>query len=68
MVGNDNIELLVYLGAFVADEGDKVSELTTRFPGSSWRSYVHRIGRTSDDDRAGVHPLSRACQDRPRAP
>jgi len=28
----------VYVGAFAPDEGEKVGELTTRFPGSSWRS------------------------------
>jgi hypothetical protein len=38
VVGKDNVETLVYVGAFTLDEDKKVGELTTRFPGSSWRS------------------------------
>jgi pimeloyl-ACP methyl ester carboxylesterase len=34
----NNVVGLVYVAAFAPDEGEKVGELTTRFPGSSWRS------------------------------
>jgi hypothetical protein len=38
VLGKDNVETRVYVGAFAPDEGKKAGELTTRFPGSSWRS------------------------------
>jgi hypothetical protein len=37
--GKDNVETRVYVGAFAPDKGEKAGELTTRFPGSSWRSW-----------------------------
>jgi pimeloyl-ACP methyl ester carboxylesterase len=53
----NNVVGLVYVAAFAPDEGEKVGDLTTRFPEAAG---VHRIGRTADNDRAGVHPVSRA--------
>jgi hypothetical protein len=53
----NNVVGLVYVAAFAPDEGEKVGDLTTRFPEAAG---FHRIGRTADDDRAGVHPVSRA--------
>jgi hypothetical protein len=48
VVGKDNaVEALVYVGAFAPDEGEKVGDLTTRFPEAAG---VHRIGRTANDD------------------
>jgi hypothetical protein len=38
VLGKDNVEAFVYVGAFSPDEGEKVGELTTRFPGSGWCS------------------------------
>jgi hypothetical protein len=38
MLCKDNVEVLVYVGTFAPDEGERVGELTTRFPGSNWRS------------------------------
>jgi hypothetical protein len=34
----DNVEALVYVGASSPDEGERVGQLTTPLPGSSWRS------------------------------
>jgi hypothetical protein len=34
----------VHVGAFALDEGEKVGELTTRFPGSSWRTSERESG------------------------
>jgi hypothetical protein len=34
----DNVEALVYAGASSPDQGERVGQLTTPFPGSSWRS------------------------------
>ena len=34
----DNVEALVYVGAFSPDDGERVVQPTTPFPGSIWRS------------------------------
>ncbi len=38
LVLGDNVEVLVYVGASSPDEGERVGQPTTPFPGSSWRS------------------------------
>jgi hypothetical protein len=34
----DNVEAVVYVGASSPDEDERVGQLTSPFPGSSWRS------------------------------
>jgi quercetin dioxygenase-like cupin family protein len=50
VVGKDNGEALVHVGAFAPDEGEKVGGLTTRFPGSAEIPGDVASGRHSHPD------------------
>jgi hypothetical protein len=45
VLGKDNAEALLYVGAFAPDAGERVGELTTRSSGSSWSLSEREILR-----------------------
>lgn len=52
--GNPNVKALVYVAAFVPDQGERLGEIIDKFPGSEIEAALNQVPFTNADGTTGV--------------